>query len=119
MRYIRYLFLGSIGIILLVVALANRGDVTLTALPAEIAGVLNWNYTVSLPLFLIIFASIVAGILIGFVWEWLREYKHRAEASTQRRERERLEREMTELKGKNGANEDDVLAMLDGGTAAR
>ena len=30
-----------------------------------------------LPLFLVIFGGIVAGLLIGFVWEWFREHKHR------------------------------------------
>jgi len=112
-RYIRYLFLLIIGIGLLTVALANRDAVTLTALPAELATLAGGNYTISLPLFIIIFASIVVGVLIGFVWEWLREYKHRAEASSQRRAREQLEREVTELKGPPAKGGEDVLALLD------
>lgn len=113
MRYLRYLFLAIIGIALLIVALANRGDATLTVLPSELSNLIGWNYTATLPMFIIIFASIVVGILIGFVWEWLREYKHRAEASSQRRAREALEREMTELKGPPKKGGDDILALLD------
>ena len=45
-------------------------------------------------LFLVIFAGIVAGLLIGFVWEWLREHRFRSTAARERRERERLEREI-------------------------
>ena len=113
MRYIRYAFLAIIGIALLVVALANRNDATVTALPSELAEFAGINYSITLPMFVIIFVSIVAGLLLGFVWEWLREHKHRAEASTQRRAREQLEREMTELKGPPKKGGEDVLALLD------
>lgn len=113
MRYIRYLFLAIIGIALLIVALANREAVTVTALPSELAEFAGVNYTISQPLFVIIFVSIVAGILLGFVWEWLREHKHRAEASTQRRAREALEREMTQLKGPAKKGGEDVLALIE------
>ena len=113
MRYIRYLFLAVVGIVLLTVALANRGPMTLTVLPAEIAEFAGWNAEITLPVFVVIFASIVAGLLIGFVWEWMREYKHRAAASHHRRERERLEKEVDRLKTPAEGSGDDVLALLD------
>lgn len=113
MRYIRYIFLAVLGVCLLTVAVANRGDVTLILLPEEITEFLPWAPTITLPLFLVIFAGIIAGVLIGFVWEWLREHKHRAEAVRQRREKEQLEREMTRLKGPKDRRSDDVLALLD------
>jgi hypothetical protein len=37
-------------------------------------------------------------VLIGFVWEWLREMKHRTTASQKTREVSRLERELAVLK---------------------
>ena len=114
MRYIRYAFLLVLGLALLTVALANRGPVTLTALPEELATFVGVNYTVSLPLFVIIFGGIVAGVAIGFVWEWLREHKHRAEAATQRREKEQLAREMKRLKPRDETKGDDVLALIEG-----
>lgn len=113
MRYIRYIFLAVLGVCLLTVAIANRGEVTLHLLPEEITAFVGWSGSVTLPLFLVIFAGIVAGILIGFVWEWLREHKHRAAAVQQRREKEQLEREMTRLRGPKEHRTDDVLALLD------
>jgi uncharacterized integral membrane protein len=113
MRYIRYLFLAALGVCLLTVAIANRTEVTLNLLPDELGTFLGWAPTITLPMFLVIFAGIVAGILIGFVWEWLREHKHRAEAAHQRREKERLEQEMTRIKGPKARRNDDVLALLD------
>ncbi len=113
MRYIRYLFLATVGLILLIVALANRGPVTLTVLPEELAAFAGWNAQITLPIFAVILASIVVGLLIGFVWEWMREYKHRAAASHHRRERERLEKEVDRLKTPADGSGDDVLALLD------
>jgi lipopolysaccharide assembly protein A len=119
MRFLRYLFLAVLAICLLIVALANREPVTLNLLPGELATFAGANASVSLPLFLVIFGGIVAGVVIGFVWEWLREHKHRAEAVTQRREREKLEREVTRLKAAAERQTDDVLALLESGSGAR
>jgi lipopolysaccharide assembly protein A len=119
MRFIRFFFLGGLSIVLIAVALANRSFVTLRVLPEEMAGVLGLQWSASLPLFLVIFASIVAGVAIGFVWEWLREHKHRAEARSERRERERLEREVSRLSDAKASTGDDVLAMLEAPGTAR
>lgn len=119
MRLIRYAFLAGLAIILIAVALANRGFVTLRVLPDDMAGVLGYQWSISLPLFLVIFASIVAGVAIGFVWEWLREHKHRAEARHERIERQRLEREVDRLSDASSESGDDVLAMLEGPATAR
>ena len=118
MRYLRYLFLAVLGIVLLTVALANRAPVTVKLLPEELALFLGWAPQITLPLFLLIFAGIVAGLLIGFVWEWLREHKHRAEASRERRERQRLEREVKDLRQPAPGSSDEVLAILDSRKAA-
>jgi uncharacterized integral membrane protein len=119
MRFLRLLFLALLAIALLIVALANRNVVTLTLLPEEIASFAGYNAAVSLPLFLVIFAGIVAGVVIGFVWEWFREHKHRAEAVTNRREREKLEREVNRLKPATERQTDDVLALLESGGSTR
>jgi lipopolysaccharide assembly protein A len=119
MRVLRYLFLAVLAICLLIVALANREPVTLNLLPDEIAAFAGVDPSLSLPLFLVIFGGIVAGVVIGFVWEWFREHKHRAEAATQRREREKLEREVNRLKPASERQQDDVLALLESGGGAR
>ena len=94
MRYIRYAFLASLAIVLIVVATANRAAVTLHLLPDTVEGLIGFSAEITLPLFVVIFGGIIAGVLIGFVWEWLREHKHRAEAARRTREVESLEREL-------------------------
>ena len=120
MRYIRYAILAAIAICLITVAIANRGAVTLSLLPEEVALLTGLpQLSITLPLFIVIFAGILAGLLLGFVWEWLREHKHRAEASAQRREKERLAQEMNKMKSTRPGADDDVLALLEDGGAAR
>ena len=112
-RYLRYLFLGTLALCLVTVALANRAPVTLRALPEDLSAFFGIGGNVELPLFLVIFGGIAAGLLIGFVWEWFREMKHRSTASTKSREAARLERELSMLRDAKGETQDDVLAILD------
>ena len=119
MRYIRYAFLAALAVVLVTVALANSSDVTLQLLPVEMAGFLGWSWAITLPLFIVIFGAIIAGVLIGFVWEWLREHKFRVEAVRQRREKEQLQREMSTMKGPSTRKGDDVLALLDSPSPSR
>ena len=72
---------------------------------------------ITLPLFIVILAGLVIGLLIGFVWEWLREHKHRAEATRQRREKERLKQEVSRDRTRRAGQGDDVLALLEDGSA--
>lgn len=113
MRYIRYVFWACVGVVLIVVALANRGAVAINIVPAEFAGFLPFPNTYTLPLFLVILGAILAGLLIGFVWEYIREFKQRADAAKRKRELNRLEREVQGLREKTGEGKDDVLALLD------
>jgi lipopolysaccharide assembly protein A len=118
-RALRLIFLVILGVALLVVAFANRQVVTLHLLPADMATFLGRDWSVELPLFLIIFAGIVAGLGIGFVWEWFREAKHRTAATTHRREASKLQREVSRLREKDASPTDDVLALLEGGGRTR
>lgn len=113
MRYIRYAFLAALAAVLVTVALANRAPVTLHLLPEGLTGFLGFSWAVELPLFIVIFGAIIAGILIGFVWEWLREHRQRAEARAARRERDRLAREVERLGGPSPERGDDVLALIE------
>ena len=46
MRYLRYGFLGLLGIVLITVAIANRDVVTLTLLPAELGALFGLNLSI-------------------------------------------------------------------------
>lgn len=113
MRYIKYLFLAAIALALVLLALANRDPVTLTVLPTGLAEWVNWNFVITLPLFIVLLGGIIAGLLIGFVWEWFREHRQRAEAKAQRKERDRLAREVETLRGDTSQSQDEVLALLE------
>lgn len=119
MRLLKYLFLFVVALCLITVALANRSEVGIQLLPDELAGYVGQPLTYSLPLFVVIFASIVVGLLIGFVWEWFREHRIRVDARAQRREKEVLEREVKGLRARQHEGKDEVLALLDDVAAAR
>lgn len=112
MKYLRYLVLLVIGCVLITVALANRELVTLQALPSDIAEVARFNAAIEVPLFVVAFGGVLFGLLIGFVWEWLREHRYRSIANAKTREVERLER-VVAANVPAATHTDDVLALLD------
>ncbi len=113
-RYFRLLVIALVGLSLLTVALANRAPVQVRLLPDDLATLTGLTWAAEVPLFLVIFGGIVLGVLIGFVWEWLREMAIRSTASARAREVARLEREIAELRGAAAtAPQDEVLAMLE------
>ena len=115
MKTIRYAFWGIVGLCLILVGLANRGMVTLRAMPEPMAKLLGVSPDITLPLFFVIFLGVAAGLLIGFLWEWVREYRIRADARVKSREVEKLRREVDHLRGAaaGAQNDDDVLALLE------
>ncbi len=116
MRYIRYVFLAALAAVLVTFALANREIITMKTLPE---GLLNMpgasmaSYSVQVPVFLVLLFGIALGLAIGFVWEWMREHKHRADASRKKSEVRKLERELRRVKGQRDEGKDEVLALLD------
>lgn len=119
LRFLRLVFLAILAIVLVAVASANRDTVILRLLPEEMDAYLGVHWSLELPLFLVIFAGIVAGLAIGFVWEWFREAKHRSALSQHKRDAGRLEHEVSRLRAEKAEPEDEVLALLEGKGAAR
>ncbi|WGH77772.1 LapA family protein [Jannaschia ovalis] len=113
MTFLRYLFLGLLAFVLLVLALANRQMVTLRLVPEGLSDFVGFGTGPTLPMFVVILLSVAIGLLIGFTWEWLREHKHRAEARAERAKKERLEKELARTRA-TASDEDEVLALLDG-----
>ena len=110
MRTLKLLVLGLILLAIVVLALANREVVTLHLLPEGMARVMPLS--IQLPLFVVSLLSIVVGMLLGYLLEWLREHKHRRRASQKSREAAQLNREVERLRKESGKPEDDVLALL-------
>jgi uncharacterized integral membrane protein len=119
LRYLKYLFLIVVALALVLMAMANRETVTLEVIPADLAAWFGIQYAIELPLFLIILGGVVVGLLIGFVWEWLREHRYRVEAKTHKQAAKSLEREVTTLKGPAKGTQDEILALVDGSSPSR
>ena len=113
MRYIRYAFLIVVALCLITVALANRSIVSLQLMPNELADLVGLSGSIKLPLFLVIFGGVLIGLMLGFVWEYLREYKHRSALGKQGRQVTKLEHEVKRLKEKTGEGKDEVLALIE------
>lgn len=115
MRYLRYAFLTILGLVLFVLAISNREFVTLRMLPDDSAALLGMPNQLELPLFIVILAALVGGILVGLVLEWFREHHIRAEAARRGREAASLKRDLAAVRKENTPKaDDDVLAILDG-----
>ena len=112
-RYLRYLLFAVLAIVLVSVALANRAPVAVNLLTEDVSALFGVNWTLQVPMFLVIFTSIILGLLIGFVWEWLREHKFRKVAGVKTRQVSKLERELAAMQDARGLPKDDVLAILD------
>lgn len=113
MRFVRYAILAIIAIALIIIALANREPVSLRLVPAELGRWVGLDFAVQLPVFIAILAGVMIGLLLGFVWEWIREMRIRAEANQQKRENRALKGEVNALKKQVQTEGDDILALID------
>ena len=112
MRFVRTLFLIFLAITLVVISLANSENVSLSLLPSDITSLIGTTLSINIPLFLVFFSGIFIGLIIGFVWEWLREYKFRVEANLNEKRLSRAETELSELHARDNKG-DDVLTLLE------
>ena len=113
MRYVKYALLALLAIVLVTLAIANREFVELRLLPSALTSLMGFQETVSLPIFVVILASVGLGLLIGYVLEWLREHRHRRAADRRQREINLLQRENRRLRHERHEGEDEVMALLD------
>ena len=112
LRAISYLFYGIVAIVLVFIALANREMIRISLLPEEF-NFIGFYFHFNIPLFVIFFGGVVFGIMIGFILEWMREYKLRSESSHKARELNGMRRQIQQLKNEKYKNQDDILALLE------
>lgn len=113
MRAIRLAFVILLAIILIGVALANRQMISVGLFPAQFGQYLGGSWSLTMPAFIAFFVAIMFGVVIGLIWEWLREAGLRAESSRRAAELARLEREVGHLRKTHAQPRDEVLAILD------
>lgn len=117
MRYISYSFWIILGFCLIVLSIANREVVTLHILPNEFLNLLpegaEFMLKLSVPLYLAILFGVFIGLVIGVIWEYLRETHYRIDKRSNKREISQLKREIARLEEKTGEKKDEVLALLE------
>lgn len=113
MKTLRYAFWAIVALCLILIGLANRGAVTVRTMPEAFSELLGLAPDMQIPLFIVIFAAVGFGLLVGLLWEWVREHRQRAEGRAKAREVESLRRELAQLKTASAEKGDDVLALIE------
>jgi uncharacterized integral membrane protein len=94
-RFLTYLLLVPLAIIVVGFSVANRHSVTVSFDPFNTtAPALSF----SLPLFVLLFATLALGVVIGGVAAWFRQARWRRMARNERLEADRLRREADRLR---------------------
>jgi len=86
--------------------------VDIRILPSELEGFLGGGMIFSIPIFVLFLCGVIFGLFVGFVWEWIREMKHRSAASRKSKELAKVENELSQLKRESGQNEDEIMLLL-------
>lgn len=115
MKFVRYALLALVLALCVTVAMANRDPVTLALWPDTMTAFLGFGYALTLPLFVMVGGAVGLGLVLGLVWEWLRERGQRAEGAKARRELDRVRSGQAPAQpavGPANAPRDQVLAIL-------
>ncbi len=106
MRTIKIAILSVIGIALIIVGAANMAPVDLYLLPA--AAGMDALSLKGVPLAAVIVVSVLVGVVVGQLMEWLRERKYRKSVNEQQREIKALKQRNGEMVAKLGDDAEDL-----------
>ncbi|MBY8977027.1 LapA family protein [Rhodobacteraceae bacterium NNCM2] len=106
MRFLKTLVLILIGICLVVLGIGNMALVDLHLVPQKIAG--SDLSIKQIPLAAVIMVSVLIGLVIGQLMEWLREGKHRRVSNDRGREVAKLRTELDKVREKVEDPDDDL-----------
>nr|WP_210340191.1 lipopolysaccharide assembly protein LapA domain-containing protein [Microvirga splendida] len=99
-RFLKALILLPVAILIVLLAVANRAPVTLSLDPFSQEAP---EFAFQLPLFAVIFAAVMLGVLIGGTASWLAQGKYRKSRRRLRRETRQLRHETERLKAQTPA----------------
>ncbi|GJE26365.1 lipopolysaccharide assembly protein LapA domain-containing protein [Methylobacterium organophilum] len=99
-RFLKSLILLPIAIVVVLLAVANRQIVTISADPFSPEPV----FALAVPLYAVLFAAVALGILVGGIGSWFGQGTTRRRARYHRREADRLEREAAHLRNVAAVN---------------
>lgn len=108
-RVVGWLVLVPLGIILVVFALANRHTVAVGLDPIAPDAPLIAPF--EMPLFLLVYATLVVGVLLGGIGDWFGQGRHRKAERSYRREAESWREKAESLRRDQRQN--DTLGLLE------
>ena len=94
-RFLTYLILVALAIVAIALSVANREAVTFSLDPFGAASP-RWSLTA--PLFVLLFAALALGVLAGGVATWMRQHKWRRAARSERANAQQLRQEVDRLR---------------------
>jgi uncharacterized integral membrane protein len=99
-KIVRALILIPLALILIALAVANRQTVTVSFDPFDRV---EPAFSIALPLYMLILALVIAGVIIGGVAAWLRQGKWRGRARVAESNARELRVENDQLKHRDGS----------------
>jgi uncharacterized integral membrane protein len=109
-KFISALILVPLAIVLVVFAVANRQTIQISFDPFDQA---HPALSLALPLFALILAMVICGVIIGGVAAWLGQSKWRGRARRLEREARALREELDELRQRAGTGESSSIPVVD------
>jgi uncharacterized integral membrane protein len=113
LNFFKSLILFPIAILVVLLAVANRGPVTLSLDPFSAAAP---EIAFTLPLFAVIFGAVMLGVVIGGMAAWLAQGKHRRAERRYKREARRLRTDTSRTRPASGST---ALATIPGAGSSR
>ncbi len=89
--FLKALILVPLGLLVILLAIANRGPVTISFDPFTTTDPL---FAYTLPLWLALFAALALGVIVGGIAAWLVQGRHRQAERQYKREADSLRREI-------------------------
>jgi uncharacterized integral membrane protein len=107
-KFLMALVMLPAGIVLTLLAMANRKLVTVSFDPFDAS---DTDFTVEMPLYVLGFTILIAGVLLGGFAAWLKQGKHRRLRSRLAAENVMIRTELASLKGKAARPEARALTL--------
>jgi uncharacterized integral membrane protein len=96
-KFLKALIVTPAALVLAALAVANRQPVTVSFDPFDAS---DMDFTVTVPLWLLGFIILVAGVILGGIAAWLKQGRHRRVRSKLAAENVMIRTELASLKGK-------------------
>jgi uncharacterized integral membrane protein len=108
-RLVLFVFTIPIAIILIALSVANRAPVMATIDPFNPG---NPALSFSLPLFAIVLAALITGVVLGSFLTWVNQGKHRSRAKMEAGRADAIKRESDAIKQERSVALQEAVSML-------